>query len=245
MERFKRVMVILLPSENKKNALWSYKERRLYSNEQNNPNDEDDTTYYHLYFISDEQPKEDDWCMVIDKTSSLYGIYEQHKGVQPRDSKWGKIIASTDTNLVFIKHNETVPYPQGKQIWTPKPSETFVQKYVELHNSKKVITDILVEYEEKSIKYIKKELGIFGHDESFLLESEYQEYLKTNSIDKLKVNPKDNTITIKKLKDSWSREEVKGLLWKCYTKDISPMSITDINTLLIPKFNNWVKENLQ
>jgi len=33
----------------------------------------------------------------------------------------------------------------------------------------------------------------------------------------VKVNPKDNTITIKKLKDSWNREEVKKLMLIAHT----------------------------
>jgi hypothetical protein len=73
----------------------------------------------------------------------------------------------------------------------PHPSQSFIDKYVSEYNRGNIISEILVEYEE-DLSYM--------HTIGNLL----------------KVNSKDNTITIKKLKDSWSREEVKTLLHKAY-----------------------------
>jgi len=53
--------------------------------------------------------------------------------------------------------------------------------------------------------------------------------------DKLKVNPKDNTITIKKLKDSWNKDEVIELIYK-YCKEITQC--------ISEKDEKWIEENL-
>lgn len=61
---------------------------------------------------------------------------------------------------------------------------------------------------------------------------------------RLKINPKDNTITIKKVKDSYSREEVIELL-KLFNDDFGKLSlIGDFKHKDIPKINKWIEENL-
>ena len=52
---------------------------------------------------------------------------------------------------------------------------------------------------------------------------------------RLKINLKDNTITIKKVKDSWNREEVENLIYsamkdRCYTT--------------VAEWQKWIEENL-
>ena len=59
---------------------------------------------------------------------------------------------------------------------------------------------------------------------------------------RLKINPKDNTITIKKVKDSWNREEVVQLLIDCCAE------ISSIHGKLKGKepadLYKWIEENL-
>ena len=58
---------------------------------------------------------------------------------------------------------------------------------------------------------------------------------------KLKVNPKDNTITIKKVKESWNREEAIELCKKSFDKGLKAESFQldmDFN------FYNWIEQNL-
>ena len=54
---------------------------------------------------------------------------------------------------------------------------------------------------------------------------------------RLKINPKYNTITIKKIKDNWNREEVVKLLFKCkdFLQTYNKESIS---------FDKWIKETL-
>jgi len=107
MEQFKKVQVILIPTENKENALWSYKERRLYSNEDANFNDEDYVKYYHLYFLSEDVVKENDYFypkkhINVHKSkgiNSISGDIESDNGLCYDITKCKKIIATTDTSL--------------------------------------------------------------------------------------------------------------------------------------------------
>ena len=78
----------------------------------------------------------------------------------------------------------------------PQPSQQFIEKYIEEYNRGNIITDVFVEYENKFDEY--------GYD---IIKSI------------LKINPKDNTITIKKVKETYTREELYQILEK-YTSFI-------------------------
>ena len=68
-----------------------------------------------------------------------------------------------------------------------------------------------------------------------LVEYEVQYITNDNGEpNRVKVNPKDTTITIKKVKDSWNREEVIELI-KCFDRGIN-RPITNVN--------KWIEENL-
>ncbi len=116
-----------------------------------------------------------------------------------------KVIATTDTSLDL-----------------PQPSQQFIQKYIEEYNKGNVITDVLVEYNcgdsHCSLFGCQKHLGC-----------------KNENIQTVKINPKDNTITIKKVKDSYTREEVENLIYsamkdRCYTT--------------VAEWKKWIEENL-
>jgi hypothetical protein len=46
------------------------------------------------------------------------------------------------------------------------------------------------------------------------------------------------------MKEMYTKEEVKQLLWKCYVRDYAPMSPDDISDKIIPKFNKYIEQNL-
>jgi hypothetical protein len=95
-----------------------------------------------------------------------------------------KIIATTKKDLDFQDYVKT----GQSRIWRifPQPSESFIQKFIDAYNSGDPITEVMVEYNHL------QSLG--GLNEEWL-----------------KVNSSDNTITIRKMKDSWTREEVISL----------------------------------
>jgi hypothetical protein len=118
-----------------------------------------------------------------------------------------KVIATTDTSLGL-----------------PQPSKEFIQAYIKAYNEGKPITNVLVEYEGYECKN--------GHHMAYQTTCVYphcDEYnypvLKTNS---------SNEITIKKVKDSWTREEI----------------IIDIEEAMIQGLDlgqyrdKWIEENL-
>jgi hypothetical protein len=179
----------------------------------------------HLYIILDNKIKENDYCIETNKKSPNYHtIFIAHN-----DEKKGyihsveacnnydsikKVIATTDISLTKTIEN----YPKKSQrtiINIPQLSQQFIEKYIECYNKDEVIIDVLVEYRK-------------------VLEADYYSIPK--------INPKDNTITIKKLKDRWNREEVKQLLINCgeeiFRKD-GKLRIKDFADLVI-----WIENNI-
>lgn len=235
MNQFKRAQVVMLPTKNK-SFIWSHKGRKLYSN-QNNPNDSDDEIRYYLYIISDNEIKESDWCYDKSNKKIVKVIYKHKdtknhyfvsseinnekeilsKGYSVDIEELNKIIATTDTSL-----NETDRF-NGK-LWynlLPQPSQQFVEKYIESYNKGEIITDVLVEYEADLSTITRTDCGL-----------QYWDY-------KLKINPKDNTITIKKLKDSWNKEELIAEIRK-YAKD--SLNVDRYKNVFFT--NEWIEKNL-
>jgi len=53
----------------------------------------------------------------------------------------------------------------------------------------------------------------------------------------LKINSKDNTITIKKVKDCWNREEVIKLIEKCVYKKQSAWKVGELDKFIEENLN--------
>lgn len=167
----------------------------------------------HLYIISDDEIKEGDWIYEPEFNTISKAKYNH----DILGDKFKKIIATTDTSLT-VKGKLT-----GIGNWynpLPQPSQQSITKYIESYNKGEVITDVLVEYE-----YIKTPDQVFySNDVPY-------------GYNKLKVNPKDNTITSKKLKDNWNREEVIDIL-NLYSHYVWKTSCNKI------ELDNWITENL-
>ncbi len=123
-------------------------------------------------------------------------------------SDWNKVIATTDESLWSNTGFDSKILPQ--------PSKSFIEKYIDLFNKNLPITEALVEYEAMNITIIDRNHNGF----------------------ELKVNPKDNTITIKPIKNSWTREEVLVLLEK-YQEDLG-----DSCPGIDHEINKWLEQNL-
>lgn len=174
----------------------------------------------HLYVLSDDKIKEGDWYYTPIKRS----IEQCNKSILiikggNNDVEQLKIIATTDTELSRNMKLGT---------YIPKPSQSFIEKYVESYNAGKPITDVLVEYEEARCHaaYPQQHYCVKPQCTCFAIPF------------KLKINPKDNTITIKRVKDSWNREEIEVLLGKLHD-DLADTSVSRFVT-----FNKWISENI-
>lgn len=107
----------------------------------------------------------------------------------------------------------------------PQPSKSFIDKYIEEYNEGNPITEVMVEYETKNI----------SDDEGFF-----------NVKDILKVNS-DNTINIKSIKNSWSREEVIEFGLKCVNlgMDLKNNPSSFLNGLSGKDYYyKWIEENI-
>ena len=135
-------------------------------------------------------------------------------------------ISGNHTDYIAINKNgcKKIIATTDVSLGLPQPSKQFIQKYIEEYNKGRIIEDILVEYD-------------CDHNQ-----------IPIKVIDVLKVNPKDNTITIKKVKDSWTREEHISNIKKfslelgskihCFLKEDGTLSVS------IQDVNKWIEENL-
>lgn len=277
MNQFKRAQVIMLPTEQKVNGMdiiilnnqFNVLGLGYGSNLKN---------VQHLYIISDDEIKEDDWCInICDNIVEQCKTTEYHNPPCINNTVRGyhkKIIATTDISLILLGEfnttNGKVGYPQYK---LPQPSQQFIEKYIESYNKGEVITDVLVEYETlydiellvntsdfKKGSYIRGNCNTkndFGKAKRRFMELHtdnnhlniaidtnsvkllYKQYFKDIEINKLKINPKDNTITIKKLKDSWNREEIIEYMWKAY-KEADTIFVEEAG--LRREFDRWINK---
>ena len=236
MNQFKRAQVIMLPTEQYTNlclghnlsyvesknsisidAIWKSIELQYPYKPQ------------HLYIISEDEIKEGDWFIgdnisIKQCTLNNGGNINFKGGWYSGSTNCKKIIATTDTSLNY----ETPFYGMDEDNNFPQPSQQFIEKYIEEYNNGNIITDIKVEY-KRVFETIAK--GMIGHPEDDI--SWWNE--------KLKINPKDSTITIKKLKDSWNREEIIEQMWSAYK---AANTVFEDESALRIEFDNWIDQNL-
>ena len=194
MEQFKRAKVVMLPTNEKTNIINTNQGLLYNSNDYIGINQ-------HLYIISDDEIKEGDYYIIDDIPELL-----KNNGLKFIDDYCKKVIATTDTSL-YIHQKETISLPE-RVFYLPQPSKQFIEKYIEEYNKGNIITDVLVEYENIYIDSFGT--TIVQH------EKDSDSYLKQCTFvnSKLKINPKDNTITIKKVKEIYTKKEVYQILEK-------------------------------
>jgi len=242
MTQLKKHQIVMLPTEKAEDCLYLQNGKLNYHKgylTQEYLKYSLNAKSYHLYILSDEEIKEGDWFMDI--TPMNYGKIYQSVGFSKSKGyeHWikstigvikepiiqcKKIIATRDTSLKILCNKcegagwmlECKNCNGEGLISLPQPSTSFIQKYIEEYNKGNVITDVMVEYE--GIEWLDKPLKYFP-----------------------KINLKDNTITIRPIKNNWTREEVIELCKKAY-KDSNSTGL-DKKTLELES-NDWIEENL-
>lgn len=198
----------------------------------------------HLYIISNEDIKEGDWyvsymldisdlsnILTVPDTIKKANFNNTNKFIIELYSKYcKKIIATTDeslkidnditnqTSVIWDKRDIERVIVGSKSL--PKPSDSFISKYIEEYNAGRTIANVLVEYE-------------VGKSYSGNSGLEVKQWLKIDS---------NNQITIKKVKDSYSREEVIEVLHN--SLDAHTTKHTTLRQVFVKQLNNWIKENL-
>lgn len=135
-------------------------------------------------------------------------------------NKHGHLIFNKET-LLFIDCEKIIA-STDKSLGLPEPSQGFIEKYVSEYNKGNVIEDVLIEY-----KY-------WDHES-------YGDWFWKPKVSK------DNTITIKKVKDSWDREElpveiIKNMLLYCENQQIYD-KLSKYGDFYY-KGKKWIEENL-
>ncbi len=179
---------------------------------------------YELHIINDDEIKINDW------TIDLKQIIHGHGGLTTIDNEAEleryaknkvkhnvkKVLASTE-NLVIEKPYISV-YLGKTSTYSPIPklSKSFIDKFVEKFNKREKITDVMVEFEDLC---------------------KTKTYISLNG-QRIKVSEKDNTITISKVKDSWTREEVHSPMMEAWIRGEAD------NSLDFRVREKWIEENL-
>jgi len=141
---------------------------------------------HHLYILSDDDIEHGDWYLNL-----LTNTIHQCDNTYVWLPGFRKIIATTDKSIKF--NIDTTEKGEHIYEYLPTIDESFVKYFIEHYNEGNIITDVIVEYEEDVHN------PMYG--------SGLNEYMK------LKVSS-DNTITIKSVKDNYSRDEVIEILKK-------------------------------
>jgi len=209
---------------------------------------------YHLYILSNNDViKEGDWCY-----STEYGRIVQSDNSFTSD-EWKKIIATTDGSLVI--NNGTFDDGTGTQLpllntFLPQIPKSFIEKYITEHNKGNVISNVLVEIEER--KYAPNvihqlieiwdfklsqtnEISILTKKKTLLsnLQSELQKYIdKRHNQDECSGFVDGFERACELGKESYSREEVVELLHK-RMKFTLGLDYDESTT------DNWAQQNLK
>lgn len=181
----------------------------------------------HLYLLSDEKIEGRGYRMDMNRMTVGViddDIYYNHS----KNGNFKKIVATTDELLVTVTIKDDVEALQYQtDILLPRPSNSFLEAYVKAQGK---IDKVLIE-----VDMIRNMMGVDIDDNSKI---NYDESTQ------IKIAP-DNTVSIHPVEEkTYTTEEVKQLLWKCYVRNYKPMSPDDISNEVIPPFNKWVEENL-
>jgi hypothetical protein len=142
----------------------------------------------HMYILSADEIKEGDWVLCLDEIDHPSECVFQHtNGSTCTACK--KIIATTDSSLFLIIKNVGIREQDSMEVSLPSISQSFIDKYVREYNKGNIITDVMIEYEDKGYQ------KLMNPEEP--LPTKQHHYWIENIIPK--VNSKNNTIIIRTL----------------------------------------------
>jgi|ERR1035437_1684270 hypothetical protein len=216
----KKCKVILLPTDKEHQQQGLYfvtsesttKEVLGYMHYGHNPS--------HLYICPniEEKIEKENWIIpsgkwYIDDTDTVrQSVSDDLEYWKPR-RHYNEIIATTNKSLRLREYNKLLSCCRSKEecrCYLPQIPESFIHQFIESYNKGVVIVDVEVEYEE--LQEMSEEAKWFTQ---------------------LKLN-KSNEISILPIKESWSRDEVKEVLYNY----ISYLEITQDKRIPI---DDWLR----
>lgn len=203
----------------------------------------------HLYITSDDEIKEGDKVLIFNNEGNIKifspkicstvakSMNLSNKDSDPTQHKYKKIIATTDKSIGFTDHKIS-PVPNFCEF--PQPSDKFIQAYIDAFNKGEKIEKVLVEYTKNG--YSKQ-----GKSHFEILDTANQPFPKDvgNLWFNWEPKLKDNNIIIKKMKDSWSREELLSTLnVESLREKFHSQSGMFINKQTSYEIIQWIKDSL-
>ena len=176
-----------------------------------------------LYITSDEEIKKGDWY--IDDTNDVRQSVTSDDIYWKSRTDYKKIIATTDKSLKCTIQHDSDGF---LNIPIPSPSDSFIKKFIERYNEGYPITDVMVEYEPDYSIHCNISANECLTYQSDIKDCKDCPYCKQ----KLKVD-KNNCITIRPIKETWTREEVIAL-----TRDAFD------NSCKYSSHKEWIEQNL-
>jgi len=204
---FKKHKVVMLPTE-KASRLFIVNDKKLYNNGQLAGTDIEvsaGSNYINQHLYILSDEEIKEPCYAYCIVSNTVEWLSNLQIKVLRKESWKKIISSTDSSLRTEIYNSL-----------PRPSDSFIKKYCELGG----IDEVMVEYYKDGYKLVDTKEGWKRDEDSYELF--------------LKVAP-DNTITIKRIRDSWNKEEVIEKLRAFSSWKTRSFTSEDIK---------WIEENL-
>jgi hypothetical protein len=186
---YKKCKVVMLPTSGNRSGVWLNRGDKTLYHYANHGGD----INHHLYILSDYEIKEGDYVVANyefnNKSIAQIKYITESKmfcniGYDLMTNRNKKIIASTDSSLEI-----NISRPFGVTQTVTSIPQSFIEHYVSEYNKGNKIEEVMVEYDEHV----------------------WQDVRDIESAITLKLNP-DNTINIKSVKESWTKEEVRGLL---------------------------------
>lgn len=222
MEDWKEVQVHLLPTDKRSWILvntyidpekhsqhpvlgWNYF-RELAVNNSVSELEARGYKYQHMYLTSDEEIKDGNWYLRHYHVQGIFSglkVFQWEDDGDKLDETCRKIVATDDPKVL-----KEVDRDNDKWQLFPSPTKEFIIDYCN-----NPVDKALVEYRdfftEGNYSNTCTACGKFFHGTDKL------GFICKDCGEMLLVNP-DNTINIKRIKDSWSREEVEGIIEKIF-----------------------------
>ena len=219
MWKDKGLQLVMLPTENKVNALRGFSDRSLLFRYQENyqilESEGDLTCYYYLYLLSDEEIREGEIVLTdensIERATGLYGNFPCDLINEVGGQK--KVIATLDPSLNL-----------------PQFPSSFLEEYAKIYNSKKSL-EVEVSYNVNSKYY------------DFYNGEQVNQYISAYKV-KVDLN---NTISILfKEEKKYSRGEVEELCGKAFDAgEAYRTGSCEGFKQIHPNKYEWIKENLK
>jgi len=224
MTNFKRVKLVMLPSNEKaenclvilSNGKLAYHKGYITQEYLHNVH----SSSHHLYFLSENKPQFNDWYFSERHQKPIQILDIGGIQIIGRNSK--KIIATTDTSLGL-----------------PTPSKEFIDVFISEYNKGSVIEFVMVEYETNGNWESEKSSGYAGRR---CVNCDTWNYIEAKYECACGMSPKTdkaNNITIRKIKDSWNKEEVIVLIHL-----ISGTMYKEKVIYSPERVNQWISNNL-